>query len=125
MTGYVVNIDGPTSSTIQVEFHDKTQRPMHFSDPYKYTIAALGDAGVGVACESTSSTPSVVHFRPFGTWATRGDWSIHLNQGENAQGKYLYSTIGSNNLNLRISIGIDKIFGCYCYRPILSSVLFI
>jgi chromosome transmission fidelity protein 4 len=68
--------------TINVEFHDATLRPFHFTDPLKYTFGSLGDSGIVLATESASTTPSTIYYRPFDAWAAKNDWTLQLNNDE-------------------------------------------
>ncbi|KAJ3091672.1 hypothetical protein HK102_013860 [Quaeritorhiza haematococci] len=91
LLGYIYTIEQPTHSTVHVEFHDKSQRAVHFTDHYNYSLACLGEHGALFACESTHNSPSTIHFRPFDTWASKNDWLIQLNPGENAKAVALTS----------------------------------
>ncbi|KAJ3291183.1 hypothetical protein HK104_006291 [Borealophlyctis nickersoniae] len=92
MTGVIYTIDAHTHSNVNVEFHDRTQRPIRFTDHYNYSMASLGQSGAAFACESSGGNPSAVFYRPFDNWATKADWTLRLNMGENVKALALSSS---------------------------------
>ncbi|KXS12667.1 WD40 repeat-like protein [Gonapodya prolifera JEL478] len=84
MTGFIYTVDQHSQSTVHVEFHDRSaMRPFSFTDHYNFTLGTLGDRGALFACPSIQGNPSTVVYRPFDTWASKGDWTIQLNSNEN------------------------------------------
>lgn len=72
--------------TVDVTFHDSAQRPFHFTDHNQYSMASLGTVGAVFASEATTALPSVVHYRPIDSWASKNDWMLDLPSGESAVG---------------------------------------
>lgn len=90
MIGTISSIDSSTHFTVDVAFHDNSQRPFHFTDHHQYSLACLGSLGATFASEATSSLPSVLHFRPLDSWASKNDWTVELPTGESAIGIYMF-----------------------------------
>lgn len=86
MIGVVDSTDQETHNVVSVEFHDKSaHKGYHFSDSNKYTMAALGEQGVVYAAPAGEDSPtSIVHYRPYDSWASASDWEVSLLPGENA-----------------------------------------
>lgn len=85
MIGVVDATDQETHNVVNVEFHDKSaRRGYHFADQSKYTMASLGEQGIVYAAPSEGTSASVVHYRPYDSWASAADWSVSLLPGENA-----------------------------------------
>lgn len=86
MIGVVDATDQETHNVVSVEFHDKSaRRGYHFSDSNRYTMAALGEQGVVYAAPSGDGlATSVVHYRPYDSWASASDWEVSLLPGEDA-----------------------------------------
>ncbi|KLT43277.1 WD40 repeat-like protein [Cutaneotrichosporon oleaginosum] len=86
MIGVVDATDQETHNVVNVEFHDKSaRRGYHFSDHVKYTMASLGEQGIAYAAPAGDNNAlSVVHYRPYDSWASSADWSVNLLAGEDA-----------------------------------------
>ncbi|KAL1411681.1 DNA polymerase alpha accessory factor Mcl1 [Vanrija albida] len=85
MIGMVDATDQETHNVVNVEFHDKSaRRGYHFSDATKYTMASLGEQGIVYAAPRDGTQPSVVHYRPYDSWASSSDWTLPLLEGEDA-----------------------------------------
>ncbi|KAI8323218.1 hypothetical protein GQ54DRAFT_332692 [Martensiomyces pterosporus] len=93
MVGSVVSIAQDASyNTIEVEFYDKSMhRDFHFSDSFKFSMAALSDSGCLFATTSRefandqslrgTSNPdeaSVISYRAFASWSTNTDWVFKM-----------------------------------------------
>ncbi|KAJ2724668.1 DNA polymerase alpha accessory factor Mcl1 [Coemansia sp. Benny D115] len=104
MVGSVVSIAQDTAhNTVEFDFYDKSaHRDLHFSDSFKYSLAALSDSG----CLLATTTPelandqslrahrtsmsadggqdsghgdvSVISYRGFATWSANSDWTYKL-----------------------------------------------
>ncbi|KAJ3043528.1 hypothetical protein HDV00_004918 [Rhizophlyctis rosea] len=83
MIGVIYTIDAHTHSNVNVEFHDRSQRPFHFTDHYNYTMASLGVTGALFACEANGGNASTLFYRPFDSWATKSDWTVQFGASEN------------------------------------------
>jgi chromosome transmission fidelity protein 4 len=86
MIGTICSVDSSTHFTVDVAFHDTSQRAFHFTDHHQYNLAALGTVGAVFASESTTTLPSVIHYRPLDSWASKNDWTMELASGESAIG---------------------------------------
>ena len=83
--------EGPFNA-IEIEFADvHTNRPVRFSDYSGFTMAAMGSSaavfaspGDGRAASAGGEAGSVVHYRPFSSWAPNADWTLSLPVGEQA-----------------------------------------
>jgi chromosome transmission fidelity protein 4 len=86
LLGVVYSIDQSTHSTVHIEFHDRAQRPIHFSDHYNYGIAAMGDQCAVFASEASSTNPSTIYYKPYESWGGKNDWMMQLSLNENVKG---------------------------------------
>ncbi|EJD03058.1 WD40 repeat-like protein [Fomitiporia mediterranea MF3/22] len=78
-------VDQDTHQIINVEFHDQTTRKnYHFTDSYKFDMASIGERGVVYACPPEGVHPARVHYKPYATWASLGEWTYELPNGERA-----------------------------------------
>ncbi|KAK5671747.1 DNA polymerase alpha accessory factor Mcl1 [Batrachochytrium dendrobatidis] len=84
LIGVVSSLKSDVHWTVNVEFHDKSQRPFHFTDHYGYTMSALNESGAVFACQATSSTPSTIFFRPLDNWPSKDEWTVQLAIKESA-----------------------------------------
>ncbi|KAJ2883435.1 DNA polymerase alpha accessory factor Mcl1, partial [Coemansia asiatica] len=97
MVGSVVAIaQDDTHNSVEIEFFDKSvHRDIHFTDSFRYSLAALSDAGCLFATTTrelandgslrsidASEDSSVVAFRAFASWAASSDWTLALPKGE-------------------------------------------
>ncbi|KAJ2808789.1 DNA polymerase alpha accessory factor Mcl1 [Coemansia guatemalensis] len=78
-------------NTVEIEFFDKSlHRDLHFSDSFKFSMAALSDAGCLFATTSRelandhslrtadADDVSVLSYRGFASWSTSADWMFKL-----------------------------------------------
>lgn len=86
MVGTICSIEASNGVTIDVSFHDASQRPFHFTDHHQYNMASLGLIGAVFASESTPALPSAIHYRPIDTWASKNEWTVELPVGESVTG---------------------------------------
>ncbi|KAH6599746.1 hypothetical protein BASA50_002771 [Batrachochytrium salamandrivorans] len=82
LVGVISSLKNDIHWTVNVEYHDKSQRPFHFTDHYGYSMGALNESGAVFSCEATSSTPSTIFFRPTDNWPTKDEWTVQLTAGE-------------------------------------------
>lgn len=83
--GIIYTIDNDTHSSVSVEFHDRSQRPFHFTDHNNFDRACLGESGALFANEATGSHPSTVFFKPFDSWSSKADWTVQLSEAESVK----------------------------------------
>lgn len=86
MVGVIYTIDSHSHHSVNVEFHDRSIRPFHFTDYHNYSMACLGETGACFASEATAGNPSTLFYRPFDTWATKADWTMHFAESESIKG---------------------------------------
>ncbi|TPX55810.1 hypothetical protein PhCBS80983_g05011 [Powellomyces hirtus] len=85
MVGVIYTVDASTHNNVNVEFHDRSIRPFHFTDYHNYSIAALSSSGACFASEETVTDRSRIYFRALDTWATNADWTIVLDKTESVK----------------------------------------
>ncbi|KAJ1905173.1 DNA polymerase alpha accessory factor Mcl1 [Coemansia sp. IMI 209127] len=93
MVGSVVSIAQDEShNTVEIEFYDKSiHRDIHFSDSFKFSMAALSETGCLFATTSAEfandqslrsaigeDDVSVVSYRGFSSWSSNSDWMFKL-----------------------------------------------
>ena len=83
--GIIYSLDQSTHSNVSVEFHDKSIRPIHFTDPNNFDKACLGTSGALFSSEVSGIHPSTIFFKPLDGWASKGDWSIQMGVNESAK----------------------------------------
>jgi len=93
--GIIYTIDNQTHSNVSVEFHDRSQRPFHFTDHNNYDRACLAESGALFSSEASGTNPSTIFFKPFDGWSSKADWSIQLGQDESAKGKNIIKDINN------------------------------
>lgn len=54
------------------------------NDFSNYSLGALGENGLLFACASSPESPSRLDYKPFERWASNHEWSVKLNNGEDA-----------------------------------------
>jgi len=83
LTGFIWTVDQDTHHTITVEFYDRVaHRDFHFTDPFLYDKACLGEHGAAFACPASDQHASMIYYRPHETWTSRTDWRTALPKGE-------------------------------------------
>lgn len=120
LVGFIYSIDQSTHNTINVEFHDRSQKPFHFTDHYGYSLACLGQRGAVFACESTHANPATLYYRPTDGWVDKNEWLIQLNTNENPKGNR------NKPLLLAIlSLTVSRSFFVFCFEAIAMTNKFI
>ncbi|KAI9500951.1 WD40-repeat-containing domain protein [Coemansia spiralis] len=93
MVGSVISIAQDEShNTVEIEFYDKSvHRDIHFSDSFKFAMAALSESGCLFATTSrefvndqslrgatNADEVSVISYRGFSSWSSNSDWVFKL-----------------------------------------------
>lgn len=110
LTGFIWTVDQDTHHTITVEFYDRvTHRDFHFTDPFLYDKACLGEHGAAFACPASEQHPSLIYFRPHETWTSRTDWRTQLPPGEEVTAL----SLSSNCVVVTTSKGYVRVYTLY------------
>ena len=89
--GQITTKDETTYHAVEVEFADvNTGRPIRFNDFKGYTMAAMDINGAlfanaEVKEKGSEVTLSSIFYRPFDAWAPQSEWTMTLDEGEQAQ----------------------------------------
>ena len=110
LTGFIWTVDQDTHHTITVEFYDRAaHRDFHFTDPFLYDKACLGEHGAAFSCPSSDQHGSLIYFRPHETWTTRTDWRTQLPSGEEVTSL----SLSSNCVVVTTSKGYVRVYTLY------------
>jgi Minichromosome loss protein, Mcl1, middle region len=114
-----------SGSVIDIEFHNReSYRPIHFSDHYGFSLAALGSMGAAFASPATFDSPSTLHYLPFEAWAPRSEWTLQMDAGESILGKRR-NRYRKVDILVLFRIGrLEKMCDC-CIRLVFDSNLFL
>ncbi|KAJ2244839.1 DNA polymerase alpha accessory factor Mcl1, partial [Coemansia sp. RSA 455] len=123
MVGSVVSIAQDEShNTIEIEFYDKSvHRDFHFSDSFKFSMAALSESGCLFATTSRelandqslrgaadADEISVVSYKGFASWSANSDWTYKLPLKENPR----CIATSSHGAAVITSLGNLRLFTC-------------
>lgn len=110
LTGCIWTVDQDTHHTITVEFYDRaTHRDFHFTDPFLYDKACLGEHGAAFSCPSSTQHGSLIYFRPHETWTARTDWRTTLPRDEEVTSL----SLSSNCVVVTTSKGYVRVYTLY------------
>ncbi len=83
MLGLIQVVEKDDVNLVTIEFHDRTAHSgSHFSDSFKFSLGALGELGSVYGCKASGESSSVVHYRPYDSWANIQKWDYNLPPGE-------------------------------------------
>ncbi|KAJ2743084.1 DNA polymerase alpha accessory factor Mcl1, partial [Coemansia sp. BCRC 34301] len=123
MVGSVVSIAQDEShNTIEIEFYDKSvHRDFHFSDSFKFSMAALSESGCLFATTSRelandqslrgsadADEVSVVSYKGFASWSANSDWTFKLPPKEHPR----CIAASSHGVAVVTSLGNLRLFTC-------------
>ncbi|KAJ2450991.1 DNA polymerase alpha accessory factor Mcl1 [Coemansia sp. RSA 2424] len=123
MVGSVVSIAQDEShNTIEIEFYDKSvHRDFHFSDSFKFSMAALSESGCLFATTSRelandqslrgsadADEVSVVSYKGFSSWSANSDWTFKLPPKEHPR----CIAASSHGAAVATSLGNLRLFTC-------------
>ncbi|KAF9168010.1 hypothetical protein DFQ26_001990 [Actinomortierella ambigua] len=125
LLGIITSVQHDQShSTVSVEFHDKVaHRGYHFTDTSNFSMASLGENGALYASESKDERPSTVYFKTHDSWASKSEWQVFLNPGEEAEAVAL----SAESAIVATSLGYVRIFsqsgiqtGLFCVDSVVA-----
>ncbi|KAF9975966.1 hypothetical protein BGZ73_000192 [Actinomortierella ambigua] len=125
LLGIITSVQHDSShSTVSVEFHDKVaHRGYHFTDTSNFSMASLGENGGLYASESKDERPSTVYFKTHDSWASKSEWQVYLNPGEEAEAVAL----SAESAIVATSLGYLRIFsqsgvqtGLFCVDSVVA-----
>ncbi|KAJ1883398.1 DNA polymerase alpha accessory factor Mcl1 [Coemansia sp. RSA 1722] len=125
MVGSVISIAQDSAhNSVEIEFFDKSaHRDMHFSDPFRYSLAALCDSGclfatttselandgsLRATTKNNTEDSSVVAFRAFAAWAAIADWTLAMPKGEHPK----CLAVSSKGIAIATSLGMLRLLTC-------------
>lgn len=127
MVGLVSCVKHDDHSTIYVELHDQAQhRPFQISDHYEFSLSYLHTSGVALASVGTKDTTSTLFYRPFTSWAGKGQWQHSLPDFESISCVAVTSlgvVVATNKHFLRFFSfsGIQTLIACLPGRPVCMA----
>lgn len=99
--GCIISRDETTHHGVEIQYSDNEKRPVRMRDHYHFTMAALGPNGAVFASrrrdikdektKKNSTIESTIFYQPTQSWAP-GDWTLHLEAGEQAVAVAIGST---------------------------------
>ncbi|XP_048577414.1 WD repeat and HMG-box DNA-binding protein 1 isoform X2 [Nematostella vectensis] len=93
-------------SSIEVEFHDtSTHHPLHLTNHFNHTMAALSSNAVLLACKGQDDLPSKMVCLHFGSWDSSKEWTVEMPPGEHIEAIAVGSTwaaVATSKLMVRI-----------------------
>ncbi|GAB7357404.1 hypothetical protein MBLNU459_g8339t1 [Dothideomycetes sp. NU459] len=87
LTGFIWTVDQDTHHTVTVEFYDRaTHRDFHFTDPFLYDKACLGEHGAAFACPASDQHSSLIYYPAAGRGGHVIKSQLKLRRGDNVKG---------------------------------------
>ncbi|KAJ1760401.1 DNA polymerase alpha accessory factor Mcl1 [Coemansia sp. RSA 2523] len=120
MVGSVVAVAQDSYNSIDITFHDKSlHRDVHFSDSFRFALAALTESGClfatttkalanDHALRSADDAESVLSFRAFASWSASADWMFKLPLKEHPR----CIAASSHGAAAVTSLGMLRLFTC-------------
>ncbi|KAI7826804.1 hypothetical protein BX661DRAFT_198815 [Kickxella alabastrina] len=123
MVGSIVSIaQDDAHNTIEVEFYDKSMhRDFHFSDSFKFSMAALSESGCLLATTSRelandqslrgaldADEASVISYRGLASWSSNSDWMFRMPAKEHPR----CIATSAHGAAVITSLGMLRLFTC-------------